>query len=248
MFPIFARTAFGFVYTFTVIWAIGLSAFLWWLYREHREKDLSVALWLGIAFIIGGRIGFVLLNRPYFAEHPRELWRFDLGGLSYWGGMTLLLSVTSLLWVLRSRWRSSAKMIWGLGLPYAHFLGWAACWADGCAYGRPIRLAWYSAVSPDNFGVEAVRLQTQLGGILVFALVTGVLWWAYYQRRPLNSGWIAAVTIGIQTMITLGRGDPWPVLAEVRLDVWLGLVTVLIIGGMGLLSKRALGLENDQRV
>ena len=59
---------------------------------EHdaqRIPDLSWAALIGV--IAGARLAYVLVNLPYYLEHPVEIFQIWQGGLVMYGGMILAL-------------------------------------------------------------------------------------------------------------------------------------------------------------
>ncbi len=241
MFPIFARTTYGFVYTFTVIWAVGMILAAVYARWQIKSWRIDPFLWMGVCGLIGGRIGFVWLNQAYFAEHPSETWRFALGGYAYWGvvmGMVIGAAVIRMLASKRIQWPILTLLI-----PFMHAVGWLACLFDGCGYGMETTLAWYTFDLPDNFGVYAVRVPTQLWGVILFGLLTAaVVAWQRRFRRPVSLAWIIFFTALIQTGITFFRGDPWPQWYNLRLDLWLGFLFMTAAGLAGIFGR--IGIKN----
>ncbi|MCP4358743.1 MAG: hypothetical protein GY796_12055, partial [Chloroflexi bacterium] len=148
--------------------------------RQAAHTRLSdwVDGWLIIMVFawLGARSGFVAANWEYYQLRPSEIWLLWDGGLSYHGA--LLGGCIGLglwcIWGKRPWFPYAAQFAPALALISA--FGWAACWFDGCAYGLPTTLGPLAADLPDEFGVFAVRYQTQLLGIILsLGVFTAVL-------------------------------------------------------------------------
>lgn len=233
MYPILARYGNLFVYSYTIVLALGVIAAILLTARLARDdgtpgwSDGLLALLLGA--VLAGRAGFVLGQRAYYQDHPGEVWAFSQGGLSYpaaWLGGLLFLCLWA-RWAGKRFYPYAALFVPGVALVTA--FGWAACWLDGCAYGRETTLAFWAADLPDEFGVLAVRYQTQLLGLLLalLALVT-LLWLRRRVTAPLLS-WAALGLLGAAHLLpSLWRGDPTPLFAGLRVDVLFDIVMVLL--------------------
>ncbi|HID51779.1 MAG TPA: hypothetical protein EYP41_07075, partial [Anaerolineae bacterium] len=132
---------------------------------------------------LGARAGFAAANWTYYAERPWEIWQFWQGGLSYHGA--LLAGLAALggwsVWRGRPFARDAARLAPALILVAAS--GWLACYLEGCAYGAETTLGPLAADLPDNYGVFAVRYQTQLLGLGLTLLILPLILWLG-RRRP----------------------------------------------------------------
>jgi phosphatidylglycerol---prolipoprotein diacylglyceryl transferase len=253
MHPILTRLGPIFIYSYTAVFTLGLMAS--WLITQKQAVQKPLPGWQDAALTtlfagwLGARLGFVLLNWGYFAERPSELLHLWQGGLTAYGGLLGgLIGLGVWCW-------------WGKRpfLPYATLFspalllltatGWAACWAEGCAYGTETTLGPFAANLPDSYGVFAVRYQTQLLGLglnlLALAVVLGwQKWWGNGRLFPLSLLLANLSHFGL----TFVRADPSPMLAGWRLDSWLALLFA-IGGGMllqyGRLQNRL--IENSQK-
>jgi len=247
MAPILARYGSVFVYTYTAVLALGALAAIFMTAKLPRAS--STPAWfdalLAVLFgaVLGGRLGFVAGQWPYYQDRLQEALLFSQGGLSYWGAW-LGGAAALLLWVLVTRrpfMPYAARLLPGLAL--VTLFGWAACWFDGCAYGRETTLGFWSADLPDEFGVFAVRYQTQLlGFFLSLAAFFGVL--LVRRRMPDRPYfWFGLLLLGTAYAIpSFWRGDPAPTIGlfSLRVDILLaGLLVVL--GMLGVQSARKSG-------
>lgn len=256
MYPILGRYGPFFLYSYTVVLGLGLVAGIglsaWFVKKEEDSKlypglypgwldGLLISLAVGL---VGGRVGFVWANWSYFRETVDEIFLVWQGGLSYHGALVSGL-LAFWLWTIRqrqsSRTRVSSKQLSFTayasllmpGFVLAHLFGWAACWLEGCAYGRETVIGWLSADLPDSFGVFAVRYQTQLLG---FGLTVIIFILALWLRNRLKDGLFLWLTFGLLStvygIVTVLRGDSVPMVGSLRLDTLLsaGLVLLSMVG------------------
>jgi prolipoprotein diacylglyceryltransferase len=103
--------------------------------------------------------------------------------------------------------------------------GWLACWLEGCAYGREAVFGWFSADLPDEYGVYAVRYQTQLLGAGRDAAPALLIWRLAARLPAAPLFWLAlALAGGSRALVSLWRGDPAPEVAGWRLDAILDML------------------------
>jgi phosphatidylglycerol---prolipoprotein diacylglyceryl transferase len=256
MYPILGRYGPFFFYSYTaVLGSVLLLALA--LVRAPARRSFGHHWWHGVtlallAGLIAGRAGFVASHLDYFRVHADESWQLWQGGLSYHTALAAGL-ITLLLWCRRhgfSFYRlaallAPAALLWGAA-------GWAACWLEGCAYGREAPLGWLAADLPDEFGVYAVRYHTQLLGVAL-TLLAALLVWRLRPRLPASSlFWLAlALASGSRALVSLWRGDPTPEIAGWRLDTIVdGLLAAsggLVIGMSALLRRtvRSVEVQNE---
>jgi phosphatidylglycerol:prolipoprotein diacylglycerol transferase len=163
-----------------------------WL-AKGRIAGLNVRLsddllvWCTIGVVLGGRLGYVLFYQPnYFFTHPSQILLIWQGGMSFHGG--LLGTMVALLLFARRRRRSPLAIADALGCaaPLGLFFGRIANFVNGELYGRASSLPW-AMVFP-NGGPEprhpSQLYQALLEGVVLFALVNGVLFTTAAASRP----------------------------------------------------------------
>lgn len=231
--PILFRTPWFFVFGYTVALGFGVAVgagVIGWLQRRPLPAGwLDSWLVLVVGGTLGGRLGFWVANWGYFQERPSELWQPWRGGFGYHAA---LLGAAVALWGWQ-QWRQRPLLpllnTFAAGLALLSAFGWLACWLEGCAYGAETTLGWLAADLPDAFGVFAVRYRTQLLGAAYSLLAFGVIFW--WQRRRGVRGAFALVLLLLSLghgAVGLLRGDEAPMLMNVRLDLWLDGMMVLI--------------------
>jgi phosphatidylglycerol:prolipoprotein diacylglycerol transferase len=235
MHPILARYGPFFLYSYTVVMAIGLAAGIALTAKlAQREQGrwpgwidgLIVALLFGL---VGGRAGFVLANRTYFAEEPGQIGLVWQGGLSYHGALLAGL-LGLLIWTVWRR-RSFAEYagLMAAALVLVSAFGWLACYLEGCAYGREATFGFLVSDLPDSFGVFGLRYQTHLMGLVLCLALFPV---AIVGRRYLRPGLLFGISLVllsiIRLIVSLFRGDEAPYLGSLRWDTVLDGAIVII--------------------
>ena len=233
MYPILSRYGSLFIYSYTVIMALGILIGIYLINRSSRHIHapgwFDALLVVLLASLLGGRFGFVLWRWGYFQDQPTEAWQFWLGGLSY--HTALLAGILALMgWAAvgrRSFYRYAA--LFSPAFVLVTVFGWAACWLEGCAYGQETVLGLLSADLPDDFGVFAVRYQTQLAGILLtLGAFLFIVW--YQKERPYGYVfWLALAFVSLAQFLTsLLRGDQSLAVGPLRLDSLFNALLVVI--------------------
>jgi phosphatidylglycerol:prolipoprotein diacylglycerol transferase len=95
-----------------------------------------------IGVIVGARIGFVLVNLPYFIASPLEIIRIDHGGLGSHGAIITVM-ILGILWVKRfgfSYWQMADAIAPSISV--AHIFVRSGNFMNGELYGTPTNLPW----------------------------------------------------------------------------------------------------------
>lgn len=233
MHPILLRYGALILYTYTAALGLGILAGLALTAQLARGQPvlrwIDGWLWALAAALVGGRVGFVLLEWSYFQTHPVAAWQLWRGGLAYHGA---LVAGFLGLWTW-ARWQKRPfapyAALFAPALALISAAGWAACYFEGCAYGRETTLGLLAANLPDVFGVFAVRYQTQLLGLVGSLAILGLALWLGRRRgRDSRNLWntLGALSL-LRLPISLLRGDPFPTLGALRLDTLLDGLLVL---------------------
>ena len=228
MYPILGRYGSFFLYSYTTVLGLGVVAgvaLVWWQTGREKRPFSPNPLLLGLTLaLLLGRASFVWAQWDYFQQRPDQIWQLWQGGFTYHGA---LLGGLMGAWLGR---KTVPLPLLALPLALLHAAGWAACLLEGCAYGHPTTLGLLAADLPDDFGVMALRYQTQLVGLLASLLLLGVLFWLYWRWG--KNGRFFFLTLLLTSLIhlplTLLRGDPVTQFGSLRLDTLLDAGVVLI--------------------
>jgi phosphatidylglycerol:prolipoprotein diacylglycerol transferase len=196
MHPVLFRFGSIIVYTYTVLLDVGLVCGLGVACLEGKRREIAperivdAALWVVVAGIVGGRVGYVLANQEYFAENFREAFYIWEGGLAFQGAFIAGLLALFLYSASRKLPFFALADTAALGLALGQVFGWLGCLMSGCAYGLESHgatsiLARLSLDLPDIYGISAPRFATQpLASALSLAIF--VLLWAIRRRWPFD--------------------------------------------------------------
>lgn len=243
MIPLLDRMGPFLIYSYTVVLGLGILAATgltgWLAQKQQIEKWFDAVLVCLIFGLIGGRFGFVLANWDYFQNHNSSITKLWQGGYSYFGALAAGLLG---LWLWAKFWQGKRLLRQAQYTSFATYtdllapgfallcaFGWLACWFEGCAYGLETTIGFFAADLPDEFGIFAVRYQTQMIG-LVWSLL--VFAFAMLTRTRWHTGQLFWLTLGLLSLgnigISLLRGDPVPMVNSMRLDLIINGTIVLI--------------------
>ena len=95
-----------------------------------------------IGIIVGARLGYVLVNLPYFMASPWEIFRIDRGGLGSHGAIITVM-VLGIFWVKKfgfSYWQMADAI--APSIPVGHIFVRLGNFMNGELYGTPTDLPW----------------------------------------------------------------------------------------------------------
>ncbi|MCB8984222.1 MAG: prolipoprotein diacylglyceryl transferase [Ardenticatenaceae bacterium] len=233
MTPIVGRLGPNLLYSYNILLGLGILAGLG--VTAWRARRLPLPGWFDAALaglaggLIGGRIGFVLVQWDYFGERPSTIWHIWQGGYTYHGALLGGLLGLWLWCIWQKRSFAAYADLFAPGLALGSAFGWSACWFEGCAYGLETILGPFALAAPDEYGVFAVRYATQWLG-MAWSLLTFALAWLTARRW--QTGQLFWFTLGLLSAgyAALGfwRGDPAPTVKSLRLDSLINSTLVLI--------------------
>jgi phosphatidylglycerol:prolipoprotein diacylglycerol transferase len=164
-----------------------------------EEPMHTLALWLLVLAILGGRALFVLTHWSDYAADPLAIVRLWEGGLMLYGGYILAIA-GGIVFLRRAKipvWRvadaAAPSMAIGVGI------GRLGCFMNGCCYGLPTALPWAVTFPPGSpatyvFGGLAIhpsQLYLSGAGFLIFATLL------LLDRTQRFDGWLFWVYIAI---------------------------------------------------
>ncbi|MCX6793449.1 MAG: prolipoprotein diacylglyceryl transferase [Candidatus Falkowbacteria bacterium] len=133
---------YGVMLALAIIFA--LLVFLYLGLRNNLSVDniLDASTWLIIGGIIGARLYDVILELPYYINHPTSIYKIWQGGLAIHGGIIgglIVLLVFSKLKKINI-WKIIGALVPGLALGQA--IGRWGNWFNQELFGRPTNLSW----------------------------------------------------------------------------------------------------------
>jgi prolipoprotein diacylglyceryltransferase len=234
----------GAVIVYPWIFTAGVLLGISWLMLQDVSRDsteaaqdlLPAAAWaLGIGLLLA-RLSFAGAYAAYYREHPFEILWFWQGGLNGAGGaIGAVLGAGAYALISGLPLRSILDRLAMPGLIVA--LGcWIGCWLDGCAYGIPVQASLPLFNTNDMFGTRSPRWPAALVGLIPLLGGLPVLSFTTPSRMP--AGRRAAISftaVALSILLaSLVRGDPVPVIFQMRTDMLAGLA-LSIAGASALL-------------
>jgi phosphatidylglycerol:prolipoprotein diacylglycerol transferase len=148
--------------------------------------------------MVGAKIMMILVDLPYYAEHPGEilsLGTLQAGGVFY-GGLLAALAVA--VWYMRKTQLPALLTadVFAPGIALGHAIGRLGCFAAGCCWGVECRLPWAVRFSDPASqlprGLLGVPLHpTQLYESFAEFLIFGILYWRI--GKPHSAGTIISL-------------------------------------------------------
>jgi len=218
------------VYSLTLLIAV-VVAIAGSLYRarDRGTQGIDAVLAALVGGLIAARLEYVALTGAYFAAHPDEILRLDLGGLGWHGAVIGAYAGLAIMTRWRGLDRRALLAAFAGALPLIALAGWIGCAAAGCGYGREVdTLAnypdWLVWEARDVYGIRVPRYATArfgMGLALIVALVGAV-------ARGTRRFWamLAVLSAG---MFAIGfvRADASPLVAGLRADQIIDVLFVL---------------------
>jgi phosphatidylglycerol---prolipoprotein diacylglyceryl transferase len=187
----------SFLHTYGVLVALGFLAGLWVATRLARQANLNteavfnLGFYSALAAMVGAKIMMILVDLPYYAEHPGEilsLGTLQAGGVFY-GGLLAALAVA--VWYMRKTQLPALLTadVFAPGIALGHAIGRLGCFAAGCCWGVECRLPWAVRFSDPASqlprGLLGVPLHpTQLYESFAEFLIFGILYWRIGKPHP----------------------------------------------------------------
>lgn len=139
----------------------------------------SLVIWITVAVIVGGRLGWCLFYNPGIWATPLEVLKLWQGGMSFHGGF---LGLILALWLFCRRHGLSMLRVGdyvGCAAPFGLFFVRLANFANGELWGRPTDLPW-GMIFPGGGNVP--RHPSQLYEAVFEGLLMALVLWLMFFR------------------------------------------------------------------
>ena len=160
---------------------------LWHAQRSPMtlEQSDSILLWMTLAIIIGGRLGYVLFYNPaYYAAHPQEIFAVWHGGMSFHGG-AFGVFIALLIFAWRKHVAPLALIdVLAAVVPIGLMFGRIANFINAELWGRTTDLPW-GVIFPNAGAIPRHPSQLYEAGLEGFAILI-ILTLAIYRGRALH--------------------------------------------------------------
>ena len=222
------------LYSYGLMLAIGFLAAMAFAERQAQaakldpQKIQTLGLVSLIAGLVGARIGYILLNLPFFMDQPAEIFRVDHGGLVFYAG--LLAGVAAGIFQIRKSklplWVTLDLMIPSVVL--AHAFGRVGCFLNGCCYGKPSTLPWVVRFPGDLVARYPTQLYEVAALLAIFFLLRRV---GGRSTRPGTVVLIYGLAYGTwRFFVEFLRGDNPIVGGGLTVFQWWSILLVLVCG------------------
>ncbi|MDY3229538.1 MAG: prolipoprotein diacylglyceryl transferase [Kiritimatiellia bacterium] len=225
MFPDLIKFDFLSLHTYGACMAVGF--FICWKLAEKLSgrRDLSdLLMYLMIGGVAGSRIAYVIEHwQTQFARAPLDIFKVWQGGLMFYGGFILALTVFFVWCRVKKESPLAMSDLICVVLPLGHACGRIGCFFYGCCYGRLSESAlavsfprgspaWGEQLEHGLIDSTALRslpvLPTQLfeaaALLVLFALVLAI----YLRTRRYTAGIYLVGYAFIRFGLEYLRGDP----------------------------------------
>ena len=225
MFPDLIKFDFLSLHTYGACMAVGF--FICWKLAEKLSgrRDLSdLLMYLMIGGVAGSRIAYVIEHwQTQFARAPLDIFKVWQGGLMFYGGFILALTVFFVWCRVKKESPLAMSDLICVVLPLGHACGRIGCFFYGCCYGRLSESAlavsfprgspaWGEQLEHGLIDSTALRslpvLPTQLfeaaALLVLFALVLAI----YLRTRRYTAGIYLVGYAFIRFGLAYLRGDP----------------------------------------
>jgi len=222
--------------------AILITFYLAKYYEIPRDTVFDLSFWLIIGGLAGARIYDILLELPYYLEHPGQIPAVWQGGLAIHGA---IIAGVLIIWLFARRkninfFKLSSLIVPGLALGQA--LGRWGNYFNQELFGRPTSLSWGIPINilnrPAAYITDAyfhpAFLYESLGCLMIFLILFLINIWA--RKRPRNSGMFYVWSLGLymilysilRFMLEFIKIDATPYLLGMR---WPQIISLIMTAG-----------------
>jgi phosphatidylglycerol:prolipoprotein diacylglycerol transferase len=171
MFPELIHTRWLTIPTYGVLVALAFLSALWLAGRLAKQQGLNteavtnLGVYCALAALAGAKLMMFLVDIPYYAEHPGEI--FSLGTLRaggvFYGGLIAALLVA--FWYMRKTKLPGLKTadVFAPAVALGHGIGRIGCFMAGCCWGIECDRPWaVRFTNPTAFDLVGVPLNRPL--------------------------------------------------------------------------------------
>jgi prolipoprotein diacylglyceryl transferase len=195
----FSQSTYGVLVALAFVAALAIIGRLARRAGLNHDAVLNLAIYCALAAIVGAKIMMFLIDIPYYARNPGEIFSLSslqAGGVFY-GGLIAAI-VAAAIYMRRKHLPPLATAdVFAPGIALGHGIGRLGCFAAGCCWGVHTSLPWgvtfTNPVAHSLVGVElGVPLHpTQLYESAAEFLIFGILFWRI--RKPHAPGAIISL-------------------------------------------------------
>lgn len=192
MFPQLFHIGSFFLPTYGVLVALAFLVALWLTGRLARDAGLNhenvvnLGIYCALAGIAGAKLLMFLIDIPYYASNPGEIFSMatlQAGGVFY-GGLLAALAVA--WWYMRKKKlpRMRTADVFAPGIALGHSIGRLGCFSAGCCWGRECHLPWaVTFTNPEANRLVGVPLGIPLHPTQLYESIAELIIFAILYRR-----------------------------------------------------------------
>jgi len=138
------------IYSYGVLVAAGVLLGLWYARRQAPHAGLdpdrvwNLGIYMVLTSLVVAKLWLVVIYWHYYAQHPREIFSYDLvqSGGTFYGGVLGAIVLTLVYTRITKTSLLALLDCYAAGLPLGHGIGRLGCFMAGCCYGKPTSLPW----------------------------------------------------------------------------------------------------------
>ena len=210
--PITARW-YGLAYLVGFLAASGLAYFFAkkWKIDFSLDDLTTVLMSVSIGVIVGSRIGFVLFYEPaYYLANPLQIiafWDGGIAGMSFHGGLIgSVIGAAIAARIIKMPLLRLGDLVL-IGTPIGLGLGRLTNFINGELWGRVSDVSWaivFPAAAAGDLPRHPSQLYEALGqGLLIFAVLFAIAWYAGRKGRPPALGLISGTFLLLYGMVRI---------------------------------------------
>lgn len=217
------------IYSYGLMVALGFVLALFLIMSEARRQMINANLVFNLCYgificgVLGARAFYVLHHFGYYSKNPWEIFMFQHGGMSWFGG--LFAGSFFGIAYLKSK-RLSIPLFLDLLAPFvalAQAVGRIGCFLNGCCYGKPSPFGIYFPTH------DKVLIPTQLYSAFALVLIFFAL--RFIQLRPHVKGQVFLSYLALYStkrfLIEFLRDDTPPLFAGLTLFQFLSIAVFI---------------------
>ncbi|MFQ5450088.1 MAG: prolipoprotein diacylglyceryl transferase [Nitrospinaceae bacterium] len=183
MHPILVEFGFFKIFTYGLLVATGFFAAI--LFAAHLgkkegldpQKIIDLCFYILISSLLGARLLYVIVEHKYFLSHPLEIFKFWKGGLVYYGGLILGVTV-SIVYMKKKgmpQWKVADLLAPSIAIGQA--IGRWGCFFAGCCYGTKTDVPWAitftdpKSLAPLGVPLHPTQIYLSLNAIIIFSFL-----------------------------------------------------------------------------
>ena len=140
----YSQSTYGVLVALAFLVALSLIARLARRAGLNSDAVVNLGILCGLSAIVGAKIMMFLVDIPYYARNPGEIFSLaslQAGGVFY-GGLIAAL-IAAVVYMRRHHLPALPTAdVFAPGIALGHGIGRLGCFAAGCCWGRPTKLPW----------------------------------------------------------------------------------------------------------